>query len=60
MQRYPWDAMCIQCAAVAMASVGTASGARAWLGHRLTERGRKIATALLMVGALVASGVALG
>jgi hypothetical protein len=43
-----------------MASVGTASGARAWLGNRLSERGRKIATALLMVAALVASGVALG
>jgi hypothetical protein len=52
--------MCIQCAAVAAASVGTASGARAWLGHRLGERGRKVATVLLMLGAVVASGVALG
>jgi len=52
--------MCVQCAAVAAASVGTASGTRAWLGHRLGERGRRVATALLMVGALVVSGVALG
>ncbi len=40
--------------------MGTASGARAWLGHKLPERGRRIATAVLMLAALVASGVALG
>ena len=52
--------MCMQCAAVAAASVGTASGARAWLGHQLGERGRRIATAVLIGVALVASSVALG
>jgi hypothetical protein len=52
--------MCIQCAAVAAASVGTASGTRAWLGHRLGRRGRRLATTILMVAALVVSGVALG
>jgi hypothetical protein len=50
----------MQCAAVAAASVGTASGTRAWLGHRLGERGRKVATVVLMAVAVVASGVALG
>jgi hypothetical protein len=58
--RYADPTMCMQCAAVAAASVGTASGLRAWLGHHLSERGRKIATAVLLTAAVVASGVALG
>jgi hypothetical protein len=50
----------MQCAAVAAASVGTASGMRAWLGQYLGERGRRIATGVLIAGAVVASGVVLG
>jgi hypothetical protein len=52
--------MCIQCAAVAAASVGTASGMRAWLGSRLGDRARRAATIVLMGGAVVASAVVLG
>ncbi|MDQ3572279.1 MAG: hypothetical protein M3383_05395 [Actinomycetota bacterium] len=52
--------MCIQCAAVAAASVGTASGLRAWLGHRLGARGRKLATAGVLILAVLASSVPLG
>jgi hypothetical protein len=52
--------MCIQCAAVAAASVGTASGTRAWLSQRLSARGRRIATIVLMTATVIASSVALG
>ena len=60
MQVYPENRMCVQCAAVAAASVGTASGTRAWLGHRLGERGRRIATVVLMTVAVLASAIVLG
>jgi len=50
----------MQCAAVAAASVGTASGARAWIGHYVGDRGRRIATVVLLAGAVVASSLVLG
>jgi hypothetical protein len=52
--------MCIQCAAVAAASVGTASGTRAWIGRYLSERGRRIATVFLLTAAVLSSAVVLG
>jgi hypothetical protein len=60
LARYARALMCIQCAAVAAASVGTASGMRAWLAHRLSDRWRRVATAVLMTGAVLVSAVALG
>jgi len=50
----------MQCAAVAAVSVGTATGTRAWIGHHVGERGRRVATIVLLGGAVVASGVVLG
>jgi hypothetical protein len=56
--------MCMQCMASAMATVGTASGLRAWLGVRLRprlgERGVRILTVALFAAAVVASAVGLG
>jgi hypothetical protein len=56
--------MCVQCMATAMASVGTASGLRAWLGARfrprLGDRGLRRLTVGLFAAAVVASGLVLG
>ena len=57
--------MCMQCMATAMATVGTASGLRAWIGTRLRpglgERGlRRVTIALFAAAAVVASGLTLG
>ena len=54
----------MQCAAAAMATVGTASGLRAWLrlhgGAWLTPRGMRLITVGLLTLAVLASGIALG
>jgi hypothetical protein len=56
--------MCMQCMATAMATVGTASGLRAWIGNRLRprlgERGLRRLTIALFAAAVVASGLTLG
>jgi hypothetical protein len=56
--------MCAQCMASAMATVGTASGLRAWLGIRLSPRlgepGVRILTVAVFTAAVVASAVGLG
>jgi hypothetical protein len=55
-----WD-MCMQCMASAMAAVGGAAGTRSWLSARhfswLTPRRLRMATAVLMAAALLASSV---
>jgi hypothetical protein len=54
-------AMCMQCMASAMAAVGGAAGTRSWLSARrfswLTPRRMRMATAVLMAAALLASSV---
>jgi hypothetical protein len=56
--------MCMQCMATAMATVGGASGLRAWLGSRLrprlSERALRRLSIALFAAAVVASGVTLG
>jgi hypothetical protein len=56
--------MCAQCAAVAAAAVGSASGVRAWLqghaGERLTPTRMRSITVGLLALAVVVSGIGLG
>jgi hypothetical protein len=53
--------MCVQCMMTAAASVGTASGLRAWIGHRfgsaLTPRRLRAFTIALFALAILASGL---
>lgn len=55
--------MCMQCMAGAMSAVGSASGVRAWLGHRFGARISPVAmrriTVALFAAALLASGAVL-
>ena len=55
--------MCVQCAATAAVTVGTASGLRAWLRARrgawLTPWRMRVATVALLSLAVLASGLAL-
>ena len=54
--------MCMQCMAVAATSVGAASGIRAYLAARspvwLTAPRMKAVTAVLVIGAVIAAGLA--
>jgi hypothetical protein len=64
MLAYTEGGMCMQCAAAAMATVGTASGLRSWLrshgGAWLTPRRMRLVTIGLFTVAVLASGALLG
>jgi hypothetical protein len=53
--------MCVQCAAGAMATMGAATGLRAWLGARapgwFTPWMARCATGALVVGGIISAGV---
>lgn len=56
--------MCVQCAAAAAVTVGSASGIRAWLGARFAlsigARRMRWVTGVLMGAAVLASGLVVG
>jgi len=56
--------MCVQCWSAAVASVGAASGARAWISAKagvwLTPKRKKALTITLMGMAVIAAGLGLG
>jgi hypothetical protein len=51
--------MCMQCMATAAASVGVASGMRAWMASRLRPTAAKIGGFAVMTLAVIVAGVSL-
>jgi hypothetical protein len=49
--------VCVQCLAGAMTAGAAATGARAWLATRVSPRARRMATAALITGGVLAAGV---